>query len=254
MHEEFADKGFYVVRNFLSPAQVAQLNTPLRQFHSLWLRENADTFARGAINSAYITRNGATHNPARPALFDLIASQLLMTQVEEVLGSSACFMNTQLFFDPGTSAQNNYWHRDSQYHLNLRAQQESLNGPQVLHFRLPLVAERGIELVPGSHRRWDSPEELDVRLERNGRRCFEPLGSGEAVALAAGDLCVFSAAMIHRGLYGLNRFALDLLFCDPAPELLHCVDADCLPRPQELTALEHPAALLRSLGFVNSSK
>ncbi|HMU67450.1 MAG TPA: phytanoyl-CoA dioxygenase family protein [Cellvibrionaceae bacterium] len=252
MRDEFVHKGYTVVRNFLTPDQVAALNKPLRQFHSTWLAEHADVYARGAVNSAYITSTRFRQNPARQELFTFLASHRFMVEVEKVVGDSACFMNTQLFFDPHNTAQNNYWHRDSQYHLNLREQQESLRGPQVVHFRIPLVDERGIELVPGSHKRWDTAEELDVRLERNHRQRHDSLSSGAAIALKAGDLCVFSAAMIHRGLYGLNRFALDILMCDPAPELLQFVDNDCLPTQQELTALEHPAAFLRTLTQLNA--
>ena len=239
--------GFTVLHNFLTPAQVAALNTALRQFHATWLAENPAAFAQGAINSAHLTRAGSTHNPARQALFELIGSATFMQQVKRVLGANACFMNTQLFFDPLDPAQSNYWHRDSQYHLSLREQQQSLGGPQVVHFRIPLVAERGIEVVPGSHKRWDTVEELDVRLERDNHKRYEALSTGKELTLQTGDLCVFSAAMIHRGLYGLNRFALDILLCDPAPELLQFVDKNCLPTTEELTELENPAVFLCTL-------
>jgi len=62
-------------------------------------------------------------------------------------------MNTQLFFNPVNDGQKNYWHRDSQYHLSIEEQKEALVGPDVVHFRIPLTNEPGIELVPCTHQR-----------------------------------------------------------------------------------------------------
>ncbi len=42
------------------------------------------------------------------------------------------------------------------------------------------------------------------------------------------DLLVFSADMIHRGLYGLDRLALDILIFDSAADYVDYVDDDCL--------------------------
>jgi len=75
-----------------------------------------------------------------------------------------------------------------------------------------MVEENGLEWVPGSHQRWDTEEELNVRLELCGHRHQECLDSGLEIPLGAGDLLVFSANLIHRGLYGKHRMALDILF------------------------------------------
>jgi len=53
---------------------------------------------------------------------------------------------------------------------------------------------------------------------------------------------VFSANMIHRGLYGMDRLALDILFCDPVPELVEFIDDSCLPDPGTLAMLENRTA------------
>ena len=120
-----------------------------------------------------------------------------------------------------------------------------------MHFRIPLVKEPGIELVPATHKRWDSDEELDVRLEKNGRKSFDDLSTGVPIELDAGDLLVFSANIIHRGLYGMNRFALDILFCDPDPGLAKYVHEDCLPSHKILSGIEEPSALLNTINLKN---
>lgn len=217
------------------------------RFHHSWRQENARFYAEKAVNSAYLTGKKHLNDAERLTLFEVIGSAKLMDVVMSVMGDRPAFMNTQLFFDPVNAEQKNYWHRDPQYHLSIEEQKKTLFGPEVVHFRIPLVDEPGVELIPGTHRRWDSDEELNVRLEQNGQKNSDNLSSGVRVRLNAGDLLVFSANMIHRGLYGLNRMSLDILFCDPVPELMQFVDDDCLPAAEILGKLENPAALARTL-------
>lgn len=44
--------------------------------------------------------------------------------------------------------------------------------------------------------------------------------------------------MVHRGIYGTGRLPLDLLLCDPTPELMQLVDEDCLPDLKVMKVLE----------------
>ena len=72
-------------------------------------------------------------------------------------------------------------------------------------------------LVPGSHARWDTDLERDVRLERSGHRSWEDLPSATMFALNPGDILIFSAHMLHRGTYEGNsgRLSLDLMLGKP---------------------------------------
>lgn len=74
-----------------------------------------------------------------------------------------------------------------------------------MHFRVPLVDERGIELMPRTHFRWDTDLEYATRTAADGRNVFDDLPDSKAIPLNRGDLLVFNANMIHRGLYGGNR-------------------------------------------------
>jgi hypothetical protein len=116
-----------------------------------------------------------------------------------------------------------------------------------------LSDEPGIELIPGTHRRWDKDDELEVRLERNGRKNYENLSTGKTVELAAGDLLIFSANMIHRGIYGMDRMSLDILFCDPVSELVKFVDSNCLPDSDILERLENADAFKRVIEIITNS-
>jgi hypothetical protein len=104
-----------------------------------------------------------------------------------------------------------------------------------------------MELVPGTHKRWDNAEEYDVRQEQNGRQSNESLSTGKKIQLFAGDLLVFSADMIHRGLYGLNRLAFDILVFDTAGDYADYVDDDCLPSSSMLNKINDAQLFLNTM-------
>ncbi|MBU0911021.1 MAG: phytanoyl-CoA dioxygenase family protein [Gammaproteobacteria bacterium] len=242
MIDDYEKNGYLVLKSFFSETELYELRQVVSHFHEEWKLQNAQFYAESAINSAYLTAEKYLKASERESLFRFIGSGKLMTIVTSIMGDRPAFMNTQLFFDPVNKAQRNYWHRDTQYHLSIEQQQQALSGPKVVHFRIPLFDEPGIELIPGSHQRWDSDEELYVRLEQNGRKNYNELSSGVAVPLNAGDLLIFSASMIHRGLYGRDRLSLDILFCDPVPELMKFVDDSSLPSPEIVAKLENAVA------------
>jgi hypothetical protein len=153
-------------------------------------------------------------------------------------------MNSQLFFDPVNPEQKNYWHRDMQYTgMSDKEIQHSMGNDMALHFRIPLRDEPGIELVPGTHYRWDNELEYQVRHQLDGHTNWENLPGGKILALQRGDLLVFSANIIHRGLYSHHqktpRFTLDLLFCDTTADLLRYARRDAFPDPAGLDGMNN---------------
>uniref|UniRef100_UPI00129E4CF1 phytanoyl-CoA dioxygenase family protein n=1 Tax=Shewanella sp. TC10 TaxID=1419739 RepID=UPI00129E4CF1 len=176
----------------------------------------------------------------RNQLFQFIGSNSIKQLVELTSLAKVAFMNSQLFFNPVNPKQLNYWHRDPQYHLSIDEQRNALKGHDVVHCRIALNDEPGIELVPGTHKRFDNDDELSVRLELEGRKNSESLKSGQVVPLNKGDVLLFSANMIHRGLYGSNRLALDLLFCEALKEFVSFAEPSCFPDDHLCSKLEWP--------------
>lgn len=254
MTNEYEENGYFVFKNIFNDDDLQGLREVLLDFHELWKRKNAQLYADRAVNSAYITGTEHLDEIKRTLLFRFIGSSKLMDAVASVMSRRPTFMNTQLFFNPASAEQKNYWHRDPQYHLSIEEQKEALAGSEVIHFRIPLIAEPGVELVPGTHRRWDTNEELDVRLENNGRKNHDHLSTGVRVELDAGDLLVFSANMIHRGLYGMDRLSFDILFCDPDPNLMKYVSDDCLPNKEIIRCLENADAFESAIEIKTNNK
>lgn len=155
-----------MVRHLFEEEELQELTEVVLEFHNSWKSKNSEAYSEKAVNSAYITGSEHLGESKRNVLVKFIGSSRLMNIVSDVISERAAFMNTQLFFNPINAAQKNYWHRDSQCHLSLNEQKEALTDPQVVHFRIPLANEAGIGLVPGTHKRWDTDEELGVRLQK----------------------------------------------------------------------------------------
>ena len=247
LNGNYEEQGYFVIRDYFNKAEISSLRKVILKFHQLWKRDNAEFYQEEAFNSSLITGSQYLDFDDRVKLFNFISSKKIMSIVDSVIPTKPAFMNTQLFFDPVNRQQKDFWHRDCQYDYDVEAQKKVIQETQVLHLRVPLFDEHGMELVPGTHKRWDNDEEYDVRQEENGRVSSESLSTGKEIKLAAGDLLVFSADMIHRGLYGLDRLAFDILIFDSVANYVDYVDDDCLPDTLMLDKIDEPRLFINTL-------
>ena len=240
LNNQYKEQGYFVLRGYFNEAEILALRVVILKFHELWKKGNRQFYEEDAFNSSLITGSQYLPEDDRVELFNFISSKKIMNVVDSVIVVDPAFMNTQLFFNPVNPQQKDFWHRDCQYDHDVNGQKQVILDTQVLHLRVPMFDELGMELVPGTHKRWDTEEEFNVRQEKNGRVNSESLSGGLKINLAAGDLLVFSADMIHRGIYGMNRLALDILVFDSATDLADYVDDDCLPDSSMLNKIRDP--------------
>ncbi|MCP4987924.1 MAG: phytanoyl-CoA dioxygenase family protein [Colwellia sp.] len=241
LNKKYINEGYFVVRDYFNANEIASLRKIILKFHQRWKKNNLDFYqTEEAFNSSLVTGSQYLDSNERIKLFNFISSKKMMALIDSVIPNQPAFMNTQLFFDPFDPKQKDFWHRDCQYDFDIEEQKDVIHGTQVLHLRVPLFDELGMELVPGTHKRWDNEEEYNVRQEEKGRVSSESLSMGKQIKLAAGDILVFSADMIHRGLYGLDRLAFDILVFDSAGDYADYVDEDCLPDNLMLKKIKQP--------------
>ena len=240
MDNQFEQYGYVHVPRFLTGNALGNITSIVERYHAQWMSDYQQHYQGGLINSAYLTRGDKVAQSNMRPLFELVAGDPLFNHMTSIFPSTFVFMNCQLFFNPYNPQQNNYWHRDGQYHLDLEQQKQALASVQVLHCRIALRDEPGIELVPGTHTRWDTPLELSTRLETDGRFKHEALPNTHIQPMAAGDLLIFSANMLHRGLYGNDRLALDILYCENEAHLTEHIDRSCYPSDGVKDGLQHP--------------
>ncbi|GIU53960.1 MULTISPECIES: phytanoyl-CoA dioxygenase family protein [Shewanella] len=241
--------GFVKVSQYFSAKEIADIKVVIDEFHQAWLADNQDFYHAKAVNSAYLTSDKYLVRQQRRRLFEFIGSNKVRQLIHSTPLEKVAFMNSQLFFNPFNPNQANYWHRDPQYHLSVDEQRQVLQGHDVIHCRIALSDEPGIEVIPGTHKRFDNDNELAVRLEQKGKQNSDSLANSLAVPLNKGDVLLFSANMIHRGLYGKDRLALDLLFCEALEEYAAFTDSSCLPDAHQCSTLEWPAPFEYALAF-----
>ncbi len=241
--------GFLLIKNFLDELQLSDLERIIKEFHQSWLTHHADLYKKGAVNSAYLTGGDFLSSDNRLSLLKFVSSTKVVSEAKRALENDDIrFLNTQLFFNPFNNSQKNYWHRDIQYTGIPEDEQRRIieeKPPEVIHLRLALADENGLEFIPGSNKRWDSAEEYETRFQLNNKKCQEDLSTGQTVPLKRGDLLVFDANMIHRGLYGKDRLAFDILFCRPLPHIVKFIDEKVLPKKDELQSMECPEVFSR---------
>lgn len=244
----YRKKGFVRVEGLFQEAELTQLHEVLLRFHSRWRAANPQIYEAHAINSAYLTDQVHLCPDDRRVLFRLLGDERVEHILRALFPGPMAFMNTQLFFNPVNPQQSNYWHRDIQYGGESEAvQREELTNINVLHLRLALMPEPGLEFVAGSHTRWDTATEYAVRMGQGQKKVCDDLPGAESVAMARGDLLIFSANMLHRGLYGGDRFAFDMLFCDPLESLIKYVRPSCLPQGDDFTVIANHSPFLETL-------
>lgn len=245
--------GFVLRRRLLSPESVARLVAIGQRVHAQWLQEHAEEARKhDLINSTGLTASRYFQPPfdsERRIFFDALADGALWDLLTAVFGDGFYFHGTQMFFNPLDGRRRPYWHRDLQYMSYDETRQRALLSELCnLHVRMPLRSERHFMLVPGSHARWDSELERDVRLESSGHHSWEELPSATVFDLEPGDTLIFSAHMLHRGTYDGNngRLSLDLMLGKSHPSMPMTLELQELPTASELVGLRHPQWFARA--------
>ena len=234
----YQQQGFLHLPGFYRPHELADLNTVLLKHHQAWLIQHQAAYQNGLINSHSLSADPALSEEDKTVLFQTIAAPALLAQLASIFPQAPRFLNTQLFFDPYHSDQRNYWHRDVQYTgLNEAAQRNVILLQNVVHCRIAMRPELGIELIAGSHQRWDSDQEYAVRMGKPPYRPHDDLPHTTHVPLQTGDVLLFSANMLHRGVYGQNRLAFDTIYCDDHLDLLAHRSDHTLPNAAQLATL-----------------
>ncbi len=134
-----------------------------------------------------------------------------------ILGEEVLFRCTSLFMNPLETGKDGHWHRDSQFlHPDVEEEKRVVTtlGERGNSFQLQvaLVPSDDVEVVPGSHLRWDTPREFAIRHgdgQRHNRSCDMP--GALRLDLAPGDGAAFNPYGLHRGRYHTDRLRRTLM-------------------------------------------
>jgi ectoine hydroxylase-related dioxygenase (phytanoyl-CoA dioxygenase family) len=234
VREHWGRHGYLVLPGATDPALVVELRRICETILEAWRRRDPQT-----------TRPGRTALPVcmrhlnHPAYFEraqddfatlmrTIALPSILGVAREILGEAPMFRCTSLFFNPIGESFEGEWHRDVQYEESDEAMQrkiilESGGSGRAVQIQIALVPSADVEIVPGSHLRWDTADEYAIRLGEGGRNNRSALMPGaKRIALAPGDVAVFNPNAVHRGRYHEDKPRRTLMLTYLASSQTHC--------------------------------
>jgi ectoine hydroxylase-related dioxygenase (phytanoyl-CoA dioxygenase family) len=249
------DSGLVVIPGLLDRREISDLRGICDHVLQQAFAEAPDR--ANASNIAFLTERRYFRSSEADLLrlLDFIADQRIVTLLSHLAGELPLFHNTQYFYNPAGKSWDGDWHRDTQFLApEVAIEQQRRRRHTGVHFRVAFVADSQLEYVPGSERRWDLPEELDIRKGSHPSRPDMP--GSRKIELDAGDACLFHAWGIHRGTYRVDilRRTLDIIYgwggaCDYCPPPPMCfTDQDLLSRlsPGARSFFEHFIKTYRS--------
>lgn len=209
--------GYIVVRSLYTPERVAWLRETSERILNQWRIRNPETGEPGggpeATNIRHVNHPDyfAEDADGLRKMLAAIADSKVRGICRELFAGEPLFRCTTLWMNPATQQLDGNWHRDSQFLFpDEVVEQEKIaaaNGiSNHIQLQIALVPSEDIELVPGSHRRWDTPEEYAIRRADGGANNRSNSMPGTVrIALEPGDAVGFNAYGLHRGRYHADR-------------------------------------------------
>ncbi|MCE9591177.1 MAG: phytanoyl-CoA dioxygenase family protein [Planctomycetes bacterium] len=224
LRKQYLETGCIFVPGLLTPAQVERMRLIGEHVLSQWrVRSPEDGKAGidqpGAIVLRHLNHPGyyAGRREWLVELLDLIADPRVLGVVREIFDDEVVFRCTSLFFNPLTNSREGNWHRDSQFGTPdpLREREQVERSAEVIRttrsvggvqMQVALVPTEDSEYVPGSHLRWDTPEENYIRLAEGQKYSGSSLMPGAVKThQEPGDAAAFHAFGLHRGRYHTDK-------------------------------------------------
>lgn len=216
----FRETGFFVVPAFLDDGQRAELRRA---------SDPALEHARNAMpQTGHSTPRISLLTEADPAVAETVAVLFASRRVCALLEGLALpsepdaprLRDVHYYHEQTKHDWDGDWHRDSQFgQPDPEAERVLVATTTTLHVRVALEDDDRLEIVPGSHARWDTPEEL--RIRKGSSRASAEMPNARRVLLRAGDACIFHASSIHRATYRRAplRRTLDAVYTFTRPKV-----------------------------------
>jgi ectoine hydroxylase-related dioxygenase (phytanoyl-CoA dioxygenase family) len=149
---------------------------------------------------------------------DAVADRKILDVARTILGEEPLFRCTSFFFNPLAGGKDGNWHGDSQFGAPDDAKEQAViaqlaRSGASIQLQIALVPSEDVEYVPGSHLRWDTPEEYQIRKADGGvHNRANHMPGAVRLALDAGDAALFNPYGLHRGRYHTEPLRRTLMF------------------------------------------
>lgn len=224
LHQQWVTDGCVIIRGIFDPTRTAHLRAICDRILDQWRVVNPETGKAGGGPEATVMRHlnhrgyfDEAQTAELTTLMDAVADDKVLDTMHAIFGEDPLFRCTSYFFNPLQGSKDGNWHRDSQFttpddeaeQAVLAKAAESGNSVQM---QIALVPSSDIEVVPGSHLRWDTPAEYAIRKADGGaHNRSNDMPGALRVELAPGDAVLFNPMAIHRGRYHADRLRRTLM-------------------------------------------
>lgn len=223
LRQQYVTDGYVVVRNVFDKERAARLRAICDKVLEQWRVRNPETGEPGGKPDATVMRhlNHPGYFAEDPAqlgeLMEAVADEKVLTVALSILGEDPLFRCTSYFFNPLSGGRDGNWHRDSQFTTDQDEDERKIvqgSGTSGLsvQMQIALVPSEDVEYVPGSHLRWDTPEEYRIRKAEGGKHnTSNQMPGAVRLALEPGDAALFNPLGLHRGRYHTHRVRRTLM-------------------------------------------
>lgn len=239
--ELWEEDGFVVIPQLFDASRVNELSAVCDDVLAQWIEESpAPLDAANNTNMAFLTepRYFTKHPERLRLLLETITDEKIFAVLAEILEGEPLFHNTQYFFNPATHTRAGDWHRDQQFDApDEETERRRMLSHTGIHVHIAFVPDDNLEFVPGTHARWDTPEEHRIRTGFDGHgKNSDAMPGARRIPLEAGDAVFFSAWGIHRGRYDARtlRRTFDIIYGSANPCDWYTPPPTCFLQPDLL--------------------
>ncbi len=228
MNEELSrqwhEEGYIIARGLVDGERCADLLVLCESILAQWRENNPETGERGGGPDATVMRHlnhsgyfADTKQRGKRDILHLVADKKVLAVCQAILTEEPLFRCTSLFMNPQETSLDGNWHRDSQFHCPEEEDEKRFiaaggAGGGSVQLQIALVPSDDVEVVPASHRRWDTEEEYAIRRadgQKNNRSNAMP--GALRIALEPGDALAFNPCGLHRGRYRADALRRTLM-------------------------------------------
>lgn len=223
LQQQWQTEGYVIIRKLFDAERTAQLRTICDRILEAWRVTNPETGQPGGTPDATVMRhlNHEGYFAGHPAelnlLMDAVADEKVLGTMRTIFGEEPLFRCTSYFFNPQQTSRDGNWHRDSQFgtpddEAERAVLAKAAAAGNSIQMQIALVPSDDIEVVPGSHARWDTPEEYAIRKADGGaNNRANTMPGAVGVSLEPGDAVLFNPMGLHRGRYHADRLRRTLM-------------------------------------------
>lgn len=219
---QFKKQGFVVIPKLFENEQIDRLqkmcDRALYQRRERYLRTHPK-FDKKSCDLMKELQHLSDYRNLLSFLLDTIADEQILSILNCISDRLLLFHGAVYFFNPEKRSWRGDWHRDGQINApDDNTEKSRIFNSSFIRVHVALVPDDNLEIIAGSHARWDTPQELEIRKGLNGKSTnSNEMPSVTKIHLNSGDAVFFDGYSIHRGNYFANKLrkTLAMLFSSP---------------------------------------